>query len=154
MLEIHNQMAASVAKEEERKNTNSEIHREEDEVEIARFLSALISGDCCLYRLVCNCLPHGVDHEQDISNKDGLSAEDDWNVRRYSPSCMDIEQTSDREAGSDSSLQIENNQLLSTDYLDSSDSSYGSILASGSEDAFDSNYALYDGDSLDELEFS
>ncbi|KAH0464167.1 hypothetical protein IEQ34_006953 [Dendrobium chrysotoxum] len=112
------------------------------EVEIARFLSALISGDCKLLRYL------------DISNKDGLSAEDDWNVRRYSPSCMDIEQTSDPEAGSDSSLQIENNPLLSTDYLDSSDSSYGSNLASGSEDAFDSSYALYDGDSLDELEFS
>ncbi|KAL0921676.1 hypothetical protein M5K25_008773 [Dendrobium thyrsiflorum] len=136
------------------------------EVEIARFLSALISGDCKLLRYL------------DISNKDGLSAEDDWNVRRYSPSiplsrileerpdlcllanfppdecCMDIEQTSDQEAGSDSSLQIENNQLLGTDYLDSSDSSYGSILASGSEDAFESNYALYDGDSLDELEFN
>ncbi|KAL0909035.1 hypothetical protein M5K25_023557 [Dendrobium thyrsiflorum] len=34
MLEVHNQTAASVAKVVEGKNTNSEIHREEDEVEI------------------------------------------------------------------------------------------------------------------------
>ncbi|KAL0908135.1 hypothetical protein M5K25_022608 [Dendrobium thyrsiflorum] len=34
MLEIHNQMAAAVAMVVEGKNTNSEIRREEDEVEI------------------------------------------------------------------------------------------------------------------------
>ncbi|XP_020574795.1 F-box protein SKIP17-like [Phalaenopsis equestris] len=136
------------------------------ELEVARFLSALISGDCKLLRYL------------DISNKDGLSSEDDWNVRCYSPSipplsrilearpdlclladfppdecCMDIEQISDEEVGSDSGLQFENDQILNPDYLDSSDSSYSSNLASGSEDAYDTNYAFYDGDNLDELEF-
>lgn len=134
------------------------------EVEIALFLTALISGDCKLLRYL------------DISNKDGLSADDDWNVRRYSPSIplsriveerpnlcvlahfpadgcsMDTDHNSAREISSNSSLQGENNQLLGPDYMVSSDSSYRSDLASGSDDAYESSYAFYDGDSLDELE--
>ncbi|KAK8933630.1 F-box protein [Platanthera zijinensis] len=135
------------------------------EVEIALFLTALITGDCKLLRYL------------DISNKDGLSADDDWNVRRYSPSIplsrvleerpmlcvlaqfpadgcsMDTDQINAQEISSNSSLQDENNQLLGPDYAGSSGSSYRSDLASGSEDAYESSYAFYDGDSLDELEY-
>ncbi|PKA61384.1 F-box protein SKIP17 [Apostasia shenzhenica] len=126
-------------------------------VEIARFLSAVISGD---FRL----LKH-----LDISNKDGLSAEEDWNIRCYSPSipitraleerpdlCILADfplDGCDQETSSSSSLQIEDSQLFSPDYSSTSDSSYGSGLSSGNEDLYDGNYAFYDGDSIEDLEY-
>ncbi|KAJ0982295.1 hypothetical protein J5N97_010550 [Dioscorea zingiberensis] len=121
------------------------------EVEIAQFLSAVLSGECKLLRHL------------DISNKDGLSAEEDWNNRCYNPSipirqvlearpdiCLvaefpqegsfvEIEYGSDSQLSS-SSLQMMPNMSLDLSSANSSDSNYNSDQGSGNDDVQDASY--------------
>lgn len=135
------------------------------EVEVARFFAALLAGGCKLLRYL------------DISNKDGLSAEDDWNDRCYNPGipvskvlqerpdiCLlaefppdgrfiEMEHMSDSEISSANSLQMIPYPEIGPFFASSSDSSYSSDQGSGNEDFHDINYALYDENSFDEAEF-
>ncbi|XP_020241549.1 F-box protein At4g02733-like isoform X2 [Asparagus officinalis] len=134
------------------------------EVEISNFLLAILGGDCKLLRYL------------DVSNKDGLSSEEDWNERCYNPSTeilrvrearpglcllanfppdgsfMDIEQANDSDISSGSSLDICNGEL-SPQYASPLNSSYSSDQGSGNEGFHDVNFAYYDGDGFDEPEF-
>ncbi|KAJ6832444.1 F-box protein-like isoform X1 [Iris pallida] len=136
------------------------------EVEVAQFLSAVVGGDCKFLRYL------------DISNKDGLSGEEDWHSRRYDPSCipvsqlleerpdicllanfppdgssMDIEHPpSDSETSNSTSL-VQSNLEFSSYYSSSFDSSNSSDQGSGNEDFHDVNFAFNDGDNFDEMDF-
>ncbi|OAY81644.1 F-box protein [Ananas comosus] len=109
------------------------------EVEVSRFLSAVLDGDCKQLRYV------------DVSNKDGLSAHVDWNERRFSLSCssMDIGHASDSETSSDVSLPLSIDVSLSAS---SSESIYSSDLGSGNEDAHGANAPFYYADGFDEAD--
>ncbi|WOK92425.1 F-box protein [Canna indica] len=139
------------------------------EVEVSHLLSAMLAGDFKLLRYL------------DISNKDGLSADNDWNYRCYNPctllisqvlkqrpelcvlakfpqegSLVDIDLISDGELSSGASSP--RFYSLPLDSLDSylaisSENSYSSDQGSGNEDIPDLNFPLYDVDSFDELEF-
>ncbi|XP_039120761.1 F-box protein At4g02760-like [Dioscorea cayenensis subsp. rotundata] len=143
------------------------------EVEIARFLSAVLGGDCQLLKYL------------DISNKDGLSAEEDWNNRCYNPripimqvlearpdiclvaefpqeaSFVDIEcssnsqvsRSSDGQISSSSSLQMMPNMSLDLSSANSSESNYNSDQGSGNDDGQDAAYVAYDGDSFDDADY-
>nr|CAD1832555.1 unnamed protein product [Ananas comosus var. bracteatus] len=135
------------------------------EVEVSRFFSAVLDGDCKQLRYV------------DVSNKDGLSAHVDWNERRFSlstipisrlskerpeicliaefpseGSCssMDIGHASDSETSSDVSLPLSIDVSLSAS---SSESIYSSDLGSGNEDAHGANAPFYYADGFDEADF-
>ncbi|XP_020099423.1 F-box protein SKIP17-like isoform X2 [Ananas comosus] len=134
------------------------------EVEVSRFFSAVLDGDCKQLRYV------------DVSNKDGLSAHVDWNERCFSlstipisrlskerpeicliaefpseGSCssMDIGHASDSETSSDVSLPLSIDVSLSAS---SSESIYSSDLGSGNEDAHGANAPFYYVDGFDEAD--
>lgn len=139
------------------------------EVEVSRFLSAVLDGDFKVLRYL------------DISNKDGLSANSDWNYRCYNPStipisqvlkerpdiCLianfpqegrfcsfiDIEHFSESEISSNTSFQLMAAAALGYYSTSSSDSSYSSDPGSGNEDVHDVNLAFYGAESYDEMEF-
>ncbi|XP_010908931.2 F-box protein SKIP17 [Elaeis guineensis] len=136
------------------------------EVEVSRFLSAVLDGDFKTLRYL------------DISNKDGLSANNDWNYRCYNPSAIpisrvlkerpdiclmanfppegsfiDIEHFSDSEISSSTSFQMMAAAVFGSYSTSSSDSSYSSDPGSGNEDVHDVNFAFYGADSYDEMEF-
>ncbi|XP_077213650.1 F-box protein At4g02760-like isoform X2 [Tasmannia lanceolata] len=139
------------------------------EVEVARFLSAVLAGDCKLLRYL------------DISNREGLASEKDWYHRIYVPSsipisrileerpelCLlaefppegsfvEIEQLIDSEVNSDTSLpsQLSSQTSDGSISMSLSESSYNSDQGSGNEDgqSQSASYATYE-DSSDEVEF-
>ncbi|RWR72655.1 F-box family protein [Cinnamomum micranthum f. kanehirae] len=112
------------------------------EVEVARFLSAVLDGDCKLLNYL------------DISNKEGLAAEGDWYSRCYTPSFPEIEHVTDSEVNSDGSLHLQLSSQTSdgSSFMNSSDSSYTSDQGSGNEDGCNVNYTMFE-ESSDELDF-
>ncbi|XXG46147.1 hypothetical protein AAC387_Pa02g1064 [Persea americana] len=137
------------------------------EVEVARFLSAVLDGDCKLLKYL------------DISNKEGLAAEGDWYSRCYTPSSLpisrvleerpaicllaefplegsfpEIEHVTDSEVNSDGSLHLQLSSQTSdgSSFMNSYDSSYTSDQGSGNEDGRNVNYTMFE-ESSDELDF-
>ncbi|RWW06255.1 hypothetical protein GW17_00030430 [Ensete ventricosum] len=113
----------------------------------------------------------------DVSNKDGLSAENDWNYRCYNPctqlisevlkqrpelcllakfppegSLIDIDLIADSEISSGTSSLMLYNLAFDSYLTNSSENSYSSDQGSGNEDVPDLNFP-YDEDIFDELEF-
>lgn len=136
------------------------------EVEVARFLLAALEGDCKLLRYL------------DISNKEGLASEEDWDDRCYTPSSIPISRileerpeirlvaefpsegsfvemhATDSELNSDESipLQLSGQTSDGSSFMSSSDSSYASDQGSGNEDGHDIPFVIYE-ESSDELDF-
>ncbi|XAR58545.1 hypothetical protein NMG60_11013981 [Bertholletia excelsa] len=134
------------------------------EVEVSRFLTAVLAGDFKLLRHL------------DISNRDGLASEGDWYHRCYTSSVIPVQQLLEERPGfcllaefpSEGSFN-EIEQMIGSDaYCDfsspsqpishtsdgtlSSESSYNSDQSSGSEDSRDPNYIIYE-ESSDEVDF-
>ncbi|GLT61952.1 hypothetical protein SLA2020_346220 [Shorea laevis] len=137
------------------------------EVEVARFLTAVLAGDF-------KCLRH-----IDISNKEGLATAGDWYNRCYNSSSIPIKQLLaerpdmcllaefptegsyvDIDQMIDSMQDIEvflPSQLSShasdaSMFMSSSESSYNSDQGSGNEDGRDASYVIYE-ESSDEVDF-
>ncbi|KAM7501345.1 hypothetical protein LguiB_000249 [Lonicera macranthoides] len=133
------------------------------EVEVARFLSAVIAGDFRLLRHL------------DISNREGLASEGDWYRRCFSPSFIPVEQlfgnrpdfcllaefppegsyNDGSDGNSDFSMPSELSSRTSdgSTFVNSSESSsYNSDQGSGNEDTRDTSSLLYE-ESSDEVEF-
>ncbi|XP_062144907.1 F-box protein SKIP17-like [Alnus glutinosa] len=137
------------------------------EVEVARFLTAVLAGDF-------KCLRH-----LDISNKEGLASEGDWYNRCYKSNVIPIKQVLaerpdmcllaefptegsyvDIDQMIDSMQDIEvflPSQLSShtsdgSMFMSSSESSYNSDQGSGNEDGRDASYVIYE-ESSDEVDF-
>ncbi|RWV89037.1 hypothetical protein GW17_00048841 [Ensete ventricosum] len=136
------------------------------EVEVSHFLSSLLAGDFKLLRYL------------DISNKDGLSADNDWNYRCYNPcvllisdvmkqrpevcllakfprggSLVDANLLSDGQTSRGMSLTVMHNVAFDPYWTNMSENSYSSDQGSGN--GGDSPYPIpfYDADSFYELEF-
>ncbi|CAL9074144.1 unnamed protein product [Musa acuminata var. zebrina] len=135
------------------------------EVEVSHFLSALLAGDFKLLRYL------------DISNKDGLSADNDWNYRCYNPcallisdfmkqrpevcllakfpggSLVDANLLSDGQTSCGMGLTVMHNVAFDPYWTNISENSYSSDQGSGN--GGDSPYPIpfYDADSFYELEF-
>lgn len=122
------------------------------EVEVAKFLSAIIAGDFRLLRLL------------DISNREGLASEGDWYYRCYNSSMIPIKQVSEERPdicllaefpseGSDASLssQLSSHSSDSSVSMSSSESSYNSDQGSGNEDGRETGYVIYE-ESSDEVD--
>ncbi|XP_068652390.1 F-box protein At4g02760-like isoform X2 [Aristolochia californica] len=137
------------------------------EVEVARFLSAIVAGDCKFLRYL------------DISNKEGLASEEDWYDRCYTPSIpisrvmeqrpeicllaefplegsfLVVDHYNDGEVNNDmnSPSQSSSPDLASdsSSFTSTSESNYNSDNGSGNEDSHDAGYAVYD-ESSDEVE--
>ncbi|KAG9456436.1 hypothetical protein H6P81_000944 [Aristolochia fimbriata] len=139
------------------------------EVEVARFLSAIVAGDCKFLRYL------------DISNKEGLASEEDWYDRCYTPSIplsrlmeqrpdicllaefplegssfLVVDHSNDGEVNDDMSSPSQSSSPSRTSdgssFTSTSESIYNSDNGSGNEDIHDASYAVYD-DSSDEVEF-
>ncbi|XP_057484287.1 F-box protein At4g02760-like isoform X2 [Actinidia eriantha] len=137
------------------------------EVEVAKFLTAVIAGDFKLLRHL------------DISNREGLASEGDWYHRCYSTSVIPVKQLLDErpgfcllaefpdegsfseieqmvvsEAYSDFSLPSQPSSHTSdgTLFMSSSESSYNSDQGSGNEDCREPGYIIYE-ESSDEVDF-
>ncbi|KAA8550855.1 hypothetical protein F0562_002539 [Nyssa sinensis] len=137
------------------------------ELEVARFLTAVVAGDFKLLRLL------------DISNREGLASEGDWYHRCYNSSvipvnqlleerpnfCLlaefppegsfiEIEQMIGSDINSDISLspQLSNHASDGSLFMSSSESSYSSDQGSGTEDSRDSSFVIYE-ESSDEVDF-
>ncbi|KAF9607622.1 hypothetical protein IFM89_037550 [Coptis chinensis] len=137
------------------------------EVEVARFLTAVLAGDFKFLRHL------------DISNREGLASESDWDARCYSPSIIlpvkrvleerpeitllaefppegsfiEMEQIMNSELNSDTSLpsEISSHSSDVSLFMSSSESSYNSDQGSGNEDVHHGGF-VYD-ESSDEVEF-
>ncbi|KAJ9696184.1 hypothetical protein PVL29_008433 [Vitis rotundifolia] len=122
------------------------------EVEVAKFLSAIIAGDFRLLRFL------------DISNREGLASEGDWYYRCYNSSMIPIKQVSEERPdicllaefpseGSDASLssQLSSHSSDSSVSMSSSESSYNSDQGSGNEDGRETGYVIYE-ESSDEVD--
>lgn len=135
------------------------------EVEVAKFLSAIIAGDFRLLRLL------------DISNREGLASEGDWYYRCYNSSMIPIKQVSEERPdicllaefpsegsiieieqmidilNSDASLssQLSSHSSDSSVSMSSSESSYNSDQGSGNEDGRETGYVIYE-ESSDEVD--
>ncbi|XP_068647392.1 F-box protein At4g02733-like isoform X2 [Aristolochia californica] len=137
------------------------------EVEVTRFLSAIVSGDCKFLRYL------------DISNKEGLALEEDWYDRCYTPSIpisrvmeqrpeicllaefplegssLVVDQSNDGEVNDDMNFPSQSSGPVSTSdgssFTSTSESNYNSDIGSGTEDSLDAGYAVYD-ESSDEVE--
>ncbi|KAI4326511.1 hypothetical protein MLD38_031819 [Melastoma candidum] len=135
-------------------------------MEVARFLTSIISGDFSCLRYI------------DISNKEGLASENDWYHRCYSSSSIPLKEMAEERP--DISLVAEfpcegsfiemeqltdsdlNNEVSIPSQLDShssgsspillADSSYNSDQGSANEDSQESNYRLYE-ESSDEQDY-
>ncbi|CAK9147050.1 unnamed protein product [Ilex paraguariensis] len=137
------------------------------EVEVARFLSAVVAGDFKLLRNL------------DVSNREGLASEGDWYRRCYSPSFIplkqlleerpgflllaefpqegsftEVEQMISSDVNSDFSLasQISSHTSDGSLFMSSSESSYNSDQGSGNEDSRDPGFITYE-ESSDEVDF-
>ncbi|THU72568.1 hypothetical protein C4D60_Mb04t13520 [Musa balbisiana] len=147
------------------RNLGSDMNAHMLEVEVSHFLSALLAGDLKLLRYL------------DISNKDGLSADNDWNYRCYNPcallipdfmkqrpevcllakfprgSLVDTNLLSDGQTSCGMSLTVMHNVAFDPYWTNISENSYSSDQGSGN--GGDSPYPLpfYDADSFYELEF-
>lgn len=137
------------------------------EVEVARFLTAVISGDYKYLRHL------------DISNREGLAAEGDWYSRCYESSiiplkevlevrpnlCLlaefpsegsfiDIERMADSDINSEISLssQLSSHTSDGPMLMSSSESSYNSDPGSGNEEFRDPAFIIYE-ESSDEVDF-
>lgn len=137
------------------------------EVEVARILTAVLTGD---YK----CLRH-----IDISNKEGLASEGDWFDRCYNSSLIPIKQVLEErpdmcllaefptegsyidiehmlDSGQDSEVslpsQLSSQTLDGSMFMSSSESSYNSDQGSGNEDGRDGSYVIYE-ESSDEVDF-
>nr|XP_025642217.1 F-box protein At4g02760 isoform X3 [Arachis hypogaea] len=134
------------------------------EVEVARFLTAILAGDFkFLLRL-------------DISNKEGLASEGDWYHRCFNSSIMPVKQvlearpdinlvaeypaegsyndSFDTDMNSEISLpsQLSSHNSDRSIFLSTSESSYNSDQGSGNEDGQDASYVIYE-ESSDEIDF-
>ncbi|KAH9785832.1 F-box protein SKIP17 [Citrus sinensis] len=137
------------------------------EVEVARFLTAVLTGDFKFLRHL------------DISNREGLASEGDWYDRCFNSriiplkevseerpdicvlaefpsegSFIDIEQMVDSEFNSEISLPSQLSSRTSDDSLlmSCSESSYNSDHGSGNEEGQDSGYVIFE-ESSDEVDF-
>ncbi|XP_057963929.1 F-box protein SKIP17-like isoform X4 [Malania oleifera] len=137
------------------------------EVEVARFLAAVLAGDFKLLRHI------------DISNREGLASDGDWYDRCYSSSIIPVKQVLeerpdmcllaefpsegslfdiDRMAYSDISSDISLPSQFSSHtsdgsiFMSYSESSYNSDPGSSNEDGRDSGYVIYE-ESSDEVDF-
>ncbi|KAJ4956543.1 hypothetical protein NE237_013326 [Protea cynaroides] len=124
------------------------------EVEVARFLAAVLAGDFKLLRHL------------DISNREGLAGEAEWYKRNNSPSILPIERVLEErpeicllaefpDVGSfieivDSDMDSDALQL-SLPFTSSSEGSYSSDHGSGNEDGRDVGYVVYE-ESSDEVD--
>ncbi|KAJ8492700.1 hypothetical protein OPV22_014421 [Ensete ventricosum] len=125
------------------------------EVEVSHLFSAMLAGDFKLLRYL------------DVSNKDGLSAENDWNYRCYNPctqlisevlkqrpelcllakfppegSLIDIDLIADSEISSGTSSLMLYNLAFDSYLTNSSENSYSSDQGSGNEDDTDAALAI------------
>ncbi|XP_052170129.1 F-box protein At4g02733-like [Diospyros lotus] len=136
------------------------------EVEIARFLTAVLAGDFKMLRHL------------DISNREGLASEGDWYHRCYSKSFIPEKQLLEERPGfrllaefPPEASFVEIDQMIGSDYSDfsspsqpsshtsdgtlfvsSSEGSYNSDQGSGNEDGRDANFVIYE-ESSDEVDF-
>ncbi|XP_048232642.1 F-box protein At4g02760 isoform X2 [Ricinus communis] len=137
------------------------------EVEVARLLTAVLTGDFKSLRHL------------DVSNREGLASESDWYHRCYSlrtipvkqvlearpdmclladfppdGSFIDVEQMIDSELNSEVSLpsQLSSHTSDSSLFMSTSESSYNSDQSSGNEESRDSAYIVYE-ESSDEVDF-
>ncbi|GAB4829504.1 hypothetical protein Ancab_019177 [Ancistrocladus abbreviatus] len=136
------------------------------EVEVGRFLTAVLAGDFKFLRHL------------DISNRDGLASEGDWYERCFSTSAfplkhlleerpdinliaefpsegsfLDIEHVIDSDANTDISLPSQLSSHSSDSlFASTTESSYNSDQGSGNEDGRDARYLVYE-ESSDELDF-
>ncbi|KAL6968315.1 hypothetical protein U1Q18_034119 [Sarracenia purpurea var. burkii] len=137
------------------------------EVEVARFVTAVIGGD---FKLLTHL---------DISNREGLASEGDWYHRCYTSSIIPVKQLlgerpgfcllaefppegsfieAEQMTGSDpcsdfgSPSQTSSHTSDGTLFMSSSESSYNSDQGSGNEDGRDSNFIIYE-ESSDEVDF-
>ncbi|MED6210341.1 hypothetical protein PIB30_063245 [Stylosanthes scabra] len=134
------------------------------EVEVARFLTAILAGD---FKLLLRL---------DISNKEGLASEGDWYHRCFNSSIMPVKQvlearpdidlvaeypaegsyidSFDTDMNSEISLpsQLSSHTSDRSIFLSTSESSYNSDQGSGNEDGQDASYVIYE-ESSDEIDF-
>ncbi|KAK7242999.1 hypothetical protein RIF29_37781 [Crotalaria pallida] len=136
------------------------------EIEVARFLTAIIAGD---FKLLVHL---------DISNREGLASEADWYNRCFNCSVMPVQQVLearpnlhlvaeypladgsymeafDTDMNSDISLPSQLSSHTSDGssiFLSTSESSYSSDHGSGNEDGEDASYLIFE-QSSDEVEF-
>ncbi|XP_022771116.1 F-box protein At4g02760-like isoform X2 [Durio zibethinus] len=137
------------------------------EVEVARFLTAVVAGD---FKFLTHL---------DISNREGLASEGDWYQRSYNSSiiplkqvlevrpniCLlaefpsegcfiDIDHMIDSDINSEVSLpsQLSSHTSDGSLLMSSSESSYNSDQGSGNEEYQDSGYVIYE-ESSDEVDF-
>ncbi|KAI4301248.1 hypothetical protein L6164_034543 [Bauhinia variegata] len=134
------------------------------EMEVARLLTAILSGD---FKFLVHL---------DISNREGLASEGDWYHRCYNSSIMPLKQvlearpnlcllaeypsegsyieTFDADINSYISLpsQLSSHSSDGSIFMSTSESSYNSDQGSGNEDGQDANYVIYE-ESSDEIDF-
>ncbi|KAJ0112098.1 hypothetical protein Patl1_03367 [Pistacia atlantica] len=137
------------------------------EMEVARFLTAVLSGDFKFLRHI------------DVSNREGLASEGDWYMRCFNSriiplkevskerpdlcllaefpsegSFIDIDHMVDSEFHSEVSLpsQLSSHTSDGSLLMSSSESSYNSDQGSGNEEGQDSGYIFFE-ESSDEVDF-
>ncbi|XP_050237309.1 F-box protein SKIP17-like isoform X2 [Mercurialis annua] len=127
------------------------------EVEVARLLAAVLTGDFKFLRHL------------DVSNREGLASEGDWYHRCYSLSTINIKQVLEArpdicllaefppdgsELNSEVSLpsQLSSHTSDGSLFMSTSESSYNSDQSSGNEESRDSGYAFLE-ESSDEVDF-
>ncbi|KAA3474984.1 F-box protein [Gossypium australe] len=131
------------------------------EVEVARFLTAVLAGDFKFLRYLVTSISiihfdaeSAFDSGYDISNREGLASEGDWYQRSYNSSYIDIDHMFDSDVNSDISLpsQLSSHTSDGSLLMSSSESSYNSDQGSGNEEYQVSGFVIYE-ESSDEVDF-